>query len=104
MTTPRQQGTSYPGSTKTILCAIDGGETFKEWKLPNGKTVSTQNKASRPHMEYVPPESYNLVIEDVEIKDGGNYECHGNSGNKAPFLLEIPCKYKEKKPLVSRVH
>lgn len=55
-------------------------------------------------MEYVPPESYNLVIEDVEIKDGGNYECHGNSGNKAPFLLEIPCKYKEKKPLVSRVH
>ena len=77
------------------------GEDFVHWQTPS--------KPARPGVPAVPsvniPETtttgpkhikvsgntYQLVVQDVAVKDGGNYVCQG-AVNSATITLEVDCK------------
>ena len=77
---PTKDTTIRPSCTVT-------GEAFVGWYGPDGRKIGLVGR------KYVETKGniYTLVIKDVNAKDGGTYECHGNA-SAATLEVDVPCK------------
>lgn len=83
-----------PGEQVSVKCTVSAGEAFRGWfrqqsgggfsQVPQSSSASVQVEANSP--------VYTLRFTDVEVSQGGKYECRGSLNNKESFTLEVACK------------
>ena len=75
-----------PGEEVSVDCTLTGGETFDGWfkdgsKVSNSQTVRVETDGN----------IHTLRFTNVELSQGGQYECRGST-NRKTFTLGVACK------------
>lgn len=78
-----------PGKNVRIMCIVDrsmGG--FRGWHNPRGQKIRGSTRAQRIYVENRNNKVYTLIVQRVQVGDGGRYRCTGSRGSKS-FDLHV---------------